>query len=887
MLLVGRDEEIAAIRAALDAAQAGNRPVIVLRGEAGIGKTGLLGRLVEEAERRRFEIRLGRATELERDAPLALFRGALALPDVDESSPDSRWQRLAAVSSALDDSRPVALVLDDLHWGDPASLELVDLLLRRPPRTSHLIALGLRPGDVADSVVAACRASGRTVQVLDLGPLSRLVADELLGSDRTDAERDDLYERAGGNPLLLQELGRSDTGGPVPRGIVAAVADELGSLGPDAVALARAGSLLGDPFDLDIARAIAGLDLDRALAAVDRLAIQGLVRGGGNLKEFRFRHPVVRSAIYEGQALATRLLGHAHAAEALAAAARPLVEQARHLTHTVSPGDVVEAATLRAAAQQVRGQAPSIAADWLLAAKRSAPPSTLAEFSDLAEILVQSGRQQEALALADEGLSFAAGSPVDRARLHLAAGSVERQLGAHEAARRRLVRALDDGCLVEDLTAALMLCAYERGDYPELARWTASARPAANPLVRAAAAAMNAMLLSFGGDVSRSQSEADVAVRAIHDATDTELATHPDLMVAATWALVAIERLDDALDVARRSAAAVHRAGNLVVEVPLLLAEVLALGLLGRTSDSAVVADRAELVARLAHADQPLQWALWMRAWVQLDLGDLDTALLCARESVALAQNLDRSALLTIANTVLGSVLLAHGQAAEAIPLLAGYDVEPGWICRWSTRLVEAQLATGDRAGASQTAARATALAEQSGLSGALAAAALSRAMIADGAEAAAHAEAAIGHAAAIHAALDAATGHLIAGRALAAIDRERALEHLSDAYRLADAGGMRRTADAATRELRGLGRRVGRGGPRSSAGTGVDALSVRERELSDLVAAGLTNRQIAARLFLSEKTVESHLSKAFAKVGVSGRAALAAAVAAASVGDA
>lgn len=887
MLLVGREPEIAAIGAALDAAQDGGRPVIVFRGEAGIGKTGLLGVLVEEAERRRFAIRIGRATELERDAPLALFYGALALPDVDESSPDSRWQRFSAISSALDNARPVALVLDDLHWGDRASLELVDLLLRRAPHTKHLIAVGLRPGDVADSVMGACRAAGRSVHLLELGPLSRGAADALLGADRTVQERDELYERAGGNPLLLRELGGSGGSGPVPRGIVAAVADELGSLGPDAVALARAGSLLGDPFDLDIARLVAGLDLDRALGAVDLLAVQGLVRGGGNLKEFRFRHPVVRSAIYEGQTRGARVLGHARAAAALATAARPLVDQARHLAHIVAPGDVASAATLRAAAQRVRGQAPAIAADWLLAAKRCAPPSTLSEFSDLAEILVQSGRQREALSVVDEGLSFGEGSPVDRTRLHLAAGSVERQLGAHEAARRRLVRALDDGCLVEDLTAALTICAYEMGDYPELARWTASARSAVDPLVRAAAAAMQAMLLGFDGQTRQSQSEADVAVHAIRDATDLELASHPDLMVAATWALVAIERLHDALDVARRSAAVVHQAGNLVVEVPLLLAEVLALGLLGRTAEAAVVADRAELVARLAHADQSLQWALWMRAWIQLDLGDLDTALLCARESVALAQNLDRSALLTIANTVLGSVLLAHGQAADAVPLLAAYDVEPGWICRWSTRLVEAQLATDDRTGASRTAARATALAEQSGLSGARAAAALSRAMVAEGAEAAAHAETAIGHAAVIHADLDAATGHLIAGRALASIDRERALAHLSAAHRLAEAGGMQRTADAAKRELRRLGRRVGRGGPRSASGVGVGALSKRERELSDLVAAGLTNRQIATRLFLSEKTVESHLSKAFAKVGVTGRAALAAAVAAASVDDA
>ena len=90
-------------------------------------------------------------------------------------------------------------------------------------------------------------------------------------------------------------------------------------------------------------------------------------------------------------------------------------------------------------------------------------------------------------------------------------------------------------------------------------------------------------------------------------------------------------------------------------------------------------------------------------------------------------------------------------------------------------------------------------------------------------------------------------------------------------------------TREEAVRELRRRGRRLGRGGARASGPDGVDALSPREREIADLVGQGRTNREIAARLFLSEKTVESHLSKAFTKLGVGSRAALAAQVAGAS----
>jgi DNA-binding CsgD family transcriptional regulator len=273
-----------------------------------------------------------------------------------------------------------------------------------------------------------------------------------------------------------------------------------------------------------------------------------------------------------------------------------------------------------------------------------------------------------------------------------------------------------------------------------------------------------------------------------------------------------------------------------------------------------------------------------MRAWVLLDHGDLDAALACAQESVALAEHLDESALQTVSKAVLGSVLLATGEPDRARPLLAAYDLEPGWICRWAPRLVEAELALDDLEAAARTAARASVLAGSIGLSGAASAADRAESMVAaargDRAAAATWALSALSRAESIGADLDAAQAHLLAGVAMVETDRHGAARHFTAAHELAERGGALRTADEAARELRRIGRRVGRGGTRGARGMGLDMLSSREREVAELVAHGLTNRQIAARLYLSEKTVESHLSKTFTKLGIASRAALAAAVA-------
>jgi DNA-binding NarL/FixJ family response regulator len=347
-----------------------------------------------------------------------------------------------------------------------------------------------------------------------------------------------------------------------------------------------------------------------------------------------------------------------------------------------------------------------------------------------------------------------------------------------------------------------------------------------------------------------------------------------------------VERLADGLAAGRRAAEAIRRSGNAPAAVALDVAVASALALLGRITEAVEAADQAEQAARITGNDQAVQWALWMRASVLLEHGELDAALAAAEESVALAERLDDSALVTIGRAVLGAVLVAHGDHRRGRELLAFYEVEPAWICRWAPSLVEADLALGDLEAAEVHAARASSLAAEIGLAGARAAAGRAQALVAiargDPPRAAKLALEAAADAELIGGAVDATRARLIAGRALAATDPEAAIRVLTAAEHQATELGAQRVRDEAVRELRRLGRRVARGGRHAQAEHGLDSLTSREREIADLVAHGRTNHEIADRLFLSEKTIETHLSRVFGKLGARSRAQVAATVAAA-----
>jgi hypothetical protein len=399
----------------------------------------------------------------------ALDAVALSTP----ASPAERWRLHRALRDrleALPGGHPFALVLDDVHWGDPATLELLEHLLRRPPERPHLLVAALRPGEVADRLLAILPAA-----TLDLGPLAREPAESLLAGVDDPDERERVFTRSGGNPLLLEELARAGPGAEAPGGVVAAIGAERAALPEPARMLLDGAALAGDPFDLDLAAAAGGLDADQALAGLNALVKRGLVRPADIPRRFVFRHPVVRSAVHAAIPAGEEIAAHERAARALQAAGAPLPARARHLAHSAAPGDPEAAATLRAAAALVRPQAPAIAADWLVAARRADPRLGPEGQLALAETLVEAGRLEAALAVVDEAAEEAPDRD-HRVGLAVAGATVERLLGRHDAGSRRLERVLDEAAGSGLLMAHLAISAYQRGEAKETALWAQRAR---------------------------------------------------------------------------------------------------------------------------------------------------------------------------------------------------------------------------------------------------------------------------------------------------------------------------------------------------------------------------------------------------------------------------
>jgi DNA-binding CsgD family transcriptional regulator len=297
------------------------------------------------------------------------------------------------------------------------------------------------------------------------------------------------------------------------------------------------------------------------------------------------------------------------------------------------------------------------------------------------------------------------------------------------------------------------------------------------------------------------------------------------------------------------------------------------------------VLDGAIAAARLVDNSQGLAWNLFNRSYAAFAAGDIDLALETAKEAFDLAQQLDPGPVPAHAAVALAYARFETGHAERCAELLVEFAggnelrlIGGGWRARYLELLTRSYLAAGRRDEAEQAAAAAQACAEAVGLPMAGAMATLAAAALdLDAGQPSVAAERALTAAAALEEVgnvFDGATSRLLAGQALAkAGDREAAVTQLELAAAAFESFGSHRYALHAERELRKLGRSLHRRTrPGKADGSGVDSLTERELQIARLVVDRKTNPQIAAELFLSSKTVETHLRNTFRKLGVATR---------------
>jgi DNA-binding CsgD family transcriptional regulator/tetratricopeptide (TPR) repeat protein len=469
-------------------------------------------------------------------------------------------------------------------------------------------------------------------------------------------------------------------------------------------------------------------------------------------------------------------------------------------------------------------------------------------------------------------------------------------------AHHRLAAALDE---LEDAASAeavalmleLAMDGVYRMDFPPIVEQAGRALEVARPLrslpLTASAAAALAWGAALSGVVPAAQEHRDEAASLVDRLADVELALRLDAGVNLAGAELYLDQFSVCGTHAER-VISVARATGQPAFIPfafMILAWVRMLR--GELAAGAEMLDAAIEESRLLGNAQSLAGLLLNRSLTALSAGDLELAVTTARESVDLTEGMDVGLIPAAGTLALAAALLdtGHPDLGDAVDLMVrrcgGPDLPhmPGgsFRAKWLELLTRCWLALGRRDDAERAAARALALVDQLGslrmatslAERAAAAVALDRD---DADEAARRALASATAADEAGIPVEAALSRTLAGRALARTGQhDLAIVVLERAAGSLHACGARKYRDAAEMELRRLGVRIHRRStPGAANGGDVDSLTHREREVADLVVDRRTNPEIARALFLSPKTVETHLRHIFHKLGVTSRADLA-----------
>ncbi len=890
--LIERGETLGKLGVEVALGLAGEGRLVLVEGEAGVGKT----RVLDAAVGRHPEARVLRAAagQYEGDLAFGVARQLLGAEAFAAGRPVPADVDVGAVLHdlhlrvlALADERPLLIVVDDLHWADRPSVRLLAYLARRLDGAPLALVAGVRTGAGDLAVLREPALGARTIGLRPLSPegSAGLLAG-LLGEARARDLSGACHQASGGNPFLLQTIARSLAGEreapaadleTLARGAAADVDSwvraQLDGLGADATAVLETIAVVGDDVPLATVARIAERDRTAAAAAVDALVAAGLLQPDGR----GFVHPLVHAAVREGIPVGRRGLTTGRAARTVAEEQGDVARAASLLRGIAPLGEAWAGELLVAAGEQaMREGAPAEAAElWRRCLEETLPPA--ARFETTLALGALECAQGEAdglprLARAGELAPDPAGSAraaLARARVLQLQGEVDAKIALLEEELGRLGDAAPD--LAEEIEGELALLAVTATSVrartlPRLRRLTAmvdAGEAPGNPVALVAVAAE----LAMSGRCAEGVRLATEAGRRLDGEADGGAAgpiISSVLYISEAWPEVEAH-YDAVIADPRRSAfiAADAMTGRALLR--LFRGDVL----------GAEEAARAALTLRDEHIVQPLKHAVLADSLVEQDR---IAEALEVTAGAAEPGELDEG---TLGQMLIGArarVLVVAGRQAEALATgLRSRDFEREWgganphMFRWREPATSALAALGEIEDARELAAESLGLFGNAGMPIAAALARRAVARLAPGGPDVDSLRAVAADLDSPFARLERARTLVELGAALRAAGRiEEAREELAAARELAHACGSVRLERLAREELLASGSR-----PRRIALSGRAALTPAEDRVAELAASGLANPAIAARLVISRRTVEMHLSNAYRKLGIDSRQAL------------
>jgi DNA-binding CsgD family transcriptional regulator len=922
--LLERERELAALDELLQ-----HGGVVLVEGRAGIGKSALLeaacrratglGREVLRARgselesgfafgvlRQLFERRLASTPDAERDELLSgsarVLRSLLLGEPGGPSASDTSFAVLHGLywlTVNLADGRPLLIAVDDAHWADEPSLRWLAHLAPRLEGPAVAVLAALRPVQpvLVGSSLQALRDEAQSVVRPELlsEPAVGTIVRAMLGPDVSGEVCAAVWAASGGNPLYLTEVVRAARSGGRPPaeldpaelaaaghdGIARRVLAGVRGLHPGALPFAQALAVLGDGCELRHAAALAGVDVSEAISLAAALARLEVLADDAPP---RFVHPVVREAVEASLASDARDALHRSAAALLHSNRAPPGHVAAHLIGARPVGDGWVVDRLRDAAAAAMRTGAAVAAAALLGRALAEPPPVgqrVAVLREAARAEAAAGRETACVHL-EEALRLSA-DPPERAEIALevaeAYAGLFRWVEAVDVIERALTELGDtDDELAARLEGELVVCGLHDARRasrvaPVLARLSARSISGGVVEARAVARGMSALLAGRPAEDAAGPLE-----QALSHAPPR--AENWDTRAAMLWTLVAAERFDSVEQALGPMIAEVHQSGSargFVAVYSTLGLLKLRLGALPEADASARVALRVLQEGDFAPG---LAFAATVLCDVAVEAGALD-------EAQALIGLLPQQDWPAGVGTVLipaarGRLRLAQGRPAEA---LVDFETCASMFSPdlWGTEMLDcgylharagaalALLRLGERASALETAYSELADVRAFGAPRALGIASRVAGLAEGGDRGLELLRESVAGLRGSPALLELAHSLTELGAALRrAGERNAAGDPLGEALDLAARCGARRVAARAREELKATGAR-----PRRDWRTGMEALTPSELRIVALAAEGRTNREIAHELYVTLKTVEGHLSRAYTKLGIKGRAEL------------